>query len=433
MQTGTSLQEIFEADANRRIAERLPMAGFAFALVLGLAWIFEHRSFPERDRVYALLYGIELLIIALGAWLVRPHRMQDRARVVAIVATTALVVCITLYHIIVRSSGDVLALALLYVLVGSMVAIPWGWKGQVFVSAAAVGGFVLTLALGARPLIPPSMHLLGLVTMGVLVVLGAGFLESQRQALYQQAAELRHSNQALAHANEALKQANAAKNEFLASVSHELRTPLNIITGYVDLLGDGTFGPLPPEAKDTVDRIARTCRTLVFLISDLLDLSRIEAGRLTIKTTRVALDPLFAEMRSYVEPRIADKPIRFEVAACPGLFVLADRHRLEQILLNLLSNAAKFTERGTIGLRAEPGPNGRVHILVEDTGPGIRTEELPHLFEPFRQGSAGQQAGGVGIGLALSARLATAMQGELTVTSTVGVGSTFVVSLPAAA
>lgn len=426
------MQEILEADTHRRIAERLPVVGLTFALVLGVAWIFEHQSFPERDLVYGVLYGIELAVLALAAWLLRPHRLQHRAPIVATATGTALVVCVCLYHIIVRSSGDVLALALLYIMVGSMVSIPWGWKAQAFVSASAVGGFTVTLASGARPLIPVSMHMVGLISMAVLVVLGAWFLERQRRVLIQQATELRESNRALAIANEALKQANAAKNEFLASVSHELRTPLNIIIGYVDLLLDGTFGPLSQEAAQTVERIARTGRTLVFLISDLLDLSRIEAGRLTVKTTRVELEPLFEEMKLYVEPRISDKPLNFEVGPCPGLFVQADPHRLEQVLLNLLSNATKFTEKGTIRLRAEPGSNGRVHILVEDTGPGIRPEELPHLFEPFRQGLAGQRAGGVGIGLALAARLATAMQGELTVTSTVGVGSTFVLSLPVA-
>ncbi len=422
----------YMADVNRRVAERLPATALAFAAVLGLAWVFEHRAFPERDRVYAILYGVELAVLAAAGWLVRPHRFQNHARLVATVAAVALIACISAYHIIVRSTGDVLALALLYVLVGSMVSMPWGWRAQSFVSGAGVAGFGLALAAGAQPLVPASMHLLGLVAMGILTVLGAAFLDHQRQALYLQAAELRRSNEALEEANRALQQANAAKNEFLASVSHELRTPLNILTGYVDLLAEGEFGPLSAEARDAVERIARTSRTLVFLIADLLDLSRIEAGKLAIKTSRVALDPIFQEMRTFIEPRLSGKPVRFEVSPAGDLFVRADPHRLEQILLNLLSNAAKFTERGQITLSAQTGHNGQVQIFVRDTGPGIRAEELPHLFEPFRQGAAGQQAGGVGIGLALSARLATAMGGELTVESTLGVGSTFILSLPAA-
>lgn len=120
------MQEILEADTHRRIAERLPVVGLTFALVLGVAWIFEHQSFPERDLVYGVLYGIELAVLALAAWLLRPHRLQHRAPIVATATGTALVVCVCLYHIIVRSSGDVLALALLYIMVGSMVSIPWG-------------------------------------------------------------------------------------------------------------------------------------------------------------------------------------------------------------------------------------------------------------------------------------------------------------------
>jgi signal transduction histidine kinase len=421
----------FAADRDRRIAERLPAAAVAFAGALGIAWVFEHRSFPERDFLYAVLYGLELLILAVAVWLVRTRRLQRCARPISVVAVVALIACITAYHVIVGSTGDVLVLALLYVLVGSMVAIPWGWQGQIFVSSAAVSSFAVALATGAQPVVPPGMHFLGLTTMAVLTVLGAAFLEAQRLSLFEQAAQLRRSNQALEEANRALRQANATKNEFLASVSHELRTPLNIITGYVDLLLEGAFGNLSPEATEALDRVARTSRTLVFLISDLLDLSRVEAGRLTVETTRVELDPIFEDMRAYIEPRISGKPIEFKILSS-GLAVRADRHRLEQILLNLLSNAAKFTERGEICLTARNEANGHVEILVRDTGVGISPEEMPYLFEPFRQGAAGQRAGGVGIGLALSARLAAAMGGEITVSSDLGRGSTFVVRLPAA-
>ncbi|MCX8070865.1 MAG: ATP-binding protein [Candidatus Binatia bacterium] len=429
-QTEGPVRDSFEADTQRRIAERLPIAGIAFALVIGLAWIFEHRSFPERDSVYAVFYSLELITIALSIWLVRKPKLRQRARDLASVCTVVLVALVTAYHITVRSTGDVLALALLYILVGTMVAIPWGWRGQIPVSVAATLGFVLTIAVGGQPVVPVSMHILGLVAMASLTILGAGFLDRQRWVLFQQAAELQRSNAALARANKELERANVVKNEFLASVSHELRTPLNIIMGYVDLLAEGTFGPLPDEAAEIVERLSRTSRNLVFLVSDLLDLSRIEAGQLHIELANVELEQIFDELREYVAGRLNHRPVQFIMDRPSGLTVYADRNRLQQILLNLLSNALKFTEKGSIHLYATASNEGYVEIHVEDTGIGIAPEEIPLLFEPFHQSKVGRQAGGVGIGLALSRRLATAMHGEIFAHSELGRGSRFTLRLP---
>ncbi|GIW44101.1 MAG: hypothetical protein KatS3mg077_1383 [Candidatus Binatia bacterium] len=425
-----SARDSFEADSARRIADRLPIAGIAFAVVIGIAWIFEHINFPERDRYYALFYGIELALIAAAVWRIRNPRLRKRVRAIASACTVGLVVLVTGYHIAVRSTGDVLALALLYILVGTMVALPWGARGQIPVSIAAVSGFLLTIALGAQPLVPIAMHALGLSAMALLTILGAAFLEHQRWALFQQAAELRRTNAALAKANKDLERANAIKNEFLASVSHELRTPLNIIMGYVDLLAEGAFGRLPDEASEIVERLTRTSRNLVFLVSDLLDLSRIEAGKLVVQLTEVELDPIFEEMRHYALARLQGRPVEFQVEGRPGLTVRADPNRLQQILLNLVSNATKFTQRGTIRLSAASVNDGCVDIIVKDTGVGIPPEEIPRLFEPFRQSAAGREAGGVGIGLALSARLAEAMGGQILVQSELHKGSTFTVRLP---
>ncbi len=431
MRPGQSHAELaFEADAQRRIAERVAVAGLAFAVVIGLAWVFEHRSFPERDRAYAAFYGLELLLIAVTVWALRKPAFRGHGRLLASLCTVGLVVLVTGYHVTVRSSGDVLALALLYILVGTFVAIPWGWRGQTPVSLAAVAGFLLTIGLGARPLVPVAMHLLGLSTMAVLTILGAWFLERQRWALFQQARELQRSNTALVRANRALEQANRFKNEFLANVSHELRTPLNIIMGYVDLLAEGAFGRMPDEAAEVVERLRRTSRSLVFLVSDLLDLSRIEAGRLTVELTKVDLEPVLQEVQEYVIPRLKDKPVEFIYQPPASLAVVADRNRLQQILLNLLSNAVKFTHRGWIRLYAVPtSVDGYVDIHVEDSGVGISKEDLPSLFQAFGQSKVGRDAGGFGIGLALSKRLATAMGGEIRVESELHKGSRFTVRL----
>jgi signal transduction histidine kinase len=267
--------------------------------------------------------------------------------------------------------------------------------------------------------------LLGLITISGASVAGAAFMASYRSRLMRQSTELRA-------ANAALQKANEAKNQFLASVSHELRTPLNVIVGYTDLLAEGNFGDLPGEAQRAVERVGLSSRMLTYLINDLIDLARIETGHLTINPSRVPLDSVFETMRDLMRPRVAPTNVELHVETPSDLAVFADRDRLEQILVNLLSNAVKFTEEGEITLRARIGKASAVAIEVQDTGPGIADSELPGLFEPFVQGAAGRQRGGVGIGLSVSMRLAKAMGGSLTVRSRTGEGSTFTLLLPAA-
>jgi signal transduction histidine kinase len=326
---------------------------------------------------------------------------------------------------VVHGEGEVLNMALLYLVTGTMVLVPWDWQGQLPVALSAVVFYGVAIACGVHSATPLAINLLGLGTISALAVGGAAFLAQQRRALWRQTAALRT-------ANAALEEANRTKNQFIANVSHELRTPLNVIVGYTDLLRDGEFGALSADARETLERIAQNGRNLVYLVADLLDLARIEAGRLEVRLARVELTPVFAGMRSLVEPWLSGKDVRFRTELADALGVTADRDRLEQILVNLLSNAVKFTQRGEILLRAQHTDGEAVTIEVCDTGIGIDAAELPTIFEPFAQGSGGKQAGGVGIGLSLSAALARAMGGDLTAHSEPGRGSTFVVRLPAA-
>lgn len=427
-----NVEQAFAAETNRLTAERFPIGGLAFVIVFAVAWVFEHERNPERDRMYALLYGLQTLSIAVAIFVTRSPQLRRYAKFTGALAAVVVIVLVGTYNVLVESQAEVLTMALLYIAIGTMVSFPWGWQGQLPVAVAAVLTLVAAVSLGTHTATSLSMHVLGLGTIGALSVSGAAYLQRQRFAVFRQAVELRTANQALAAANQALEDASRTKNEFLANVSHELRTPLNIILGYTDLLSDGEFGPLAPEAGDAVERIGKTCRTLVFLISDLLDLSRIEAGRLAIRPQVVELEGLFSEMRRFVEARLP-QGVSFRTAVPNGLQVTADRDRLEQILVNLLSNATKFTRQGTIELRARHLTAEQICIEVADTGVGISAGEIGTLFEPFRQGSAGKLAGGVGIGLSLSSRLATAMGGNLHATSDVGRGATFTLVLPAAA
>src|SRR6266404_3894174 len=232
--------------------------------------------------------------------------------------------------------------------------------------------------------------------------------------------------------NHALRAAAITKDEFLAGVSHELRTPVNVVLGYIDLLLDHSFGPLEPAQRDILHRITKNASNLSHLINDLIDLSRIEAGRLKIETASVDLGPLFADMRSLMDLLLAGPGVTFhaELDAHCGR-VCADPERLKQIVSNLLVNAVKFTEQGSITLRAVSASLDAVTISVIDTGIGIPESAHRAIFEPFRQvHDRSRRVPGAGIGLSISSRLARMMGGSLSVENEPERGSCFTLTLP---
>src|ERR1700682_3148027 len=229
--------------------------------------------------------------------------------------------------------------------------------------------------------------------------------------------------------------ASQAKSEFLASMSHELRTPLNAIGGYAELLAMGIRGPLNAEQAQDIARIRRSQQHLLTLIQDVLNFAKIDAGQTEYHITAVPVDEALRDTESMIAPQILAKGLHYSYKAVgKTAAVLADPEKMQQIVLNLLTNAVKFTEAGgTITLSAEPSGNC-IDIKVADTGPGIAPEKLIRIFDPFVQAERrlNQPVQGVGLGLAISQDLAQAMGGKITVESEVGDGSTFTLSLPRA-
>jgi PAS domain S-box-containing protein len=245
--------------------------------------------------------------------------------------------------------------------------------------------------------------------------------------------ERKREEEAVWKAKEA-EQANQAKSEFLSRMSHELRTPLNAILGFAQLL---EMDPLPKEQQEGVKHILKGGRHLLDLINEVLDIARIEAGRMTISLEPVPLDGVVQEAVDLITPMVAEMQIQLhaEAAHSPGRHILADRQRIKQVLLNLLSNGVKYNRQGgTVTFAFEDAPEGRLRIKVSDTGPGIPADKIDRLFIPFERLGA-EQTGipGTGLGLALSKRLVDAMGGAMGVSSTVDQGSTFWVDLPLAA
>ena len=230
---------------------------------------------------------------------------------------------------------------------------------------------------------------------------------------------------------ERTEEANRAKGRFLANVSHELRTPLNAIIGYSDLLAEQAEERSLPDFSQDLGRIRRAAEHQLSLVNDVLDLAKVEAGRLDVTVTLVDLAPFLLDLMATVEPIVRLNGNRLETKGSETAGTIrTDPTRLRQILLNLLSNAARHTTKGLVLLEVEQdGPDAI--FLVRDTGVGMSPEEVAVLFQAFSQVGSGDSRGGTGLGLEISRRLARLLGGDISVESTPGHGSTFTLRLPA--
>ncbi|HEY0016391.1 MAG TPA: PAS domain-containing sensor histidine kinase [Longimicrobium sp.] len=262
-------------------------------------------------------------------------------------------------------------------------------------------------------------------------------LETQAEEMQAINDELLERTEELDRQRAAAEEANRAKSSFLAVMSHELRTPLNAIAGYVQLLEMGIHGPVTEPQLGALDRIGRSQKHLLRLINDVLNLARIESGRVEYMLEDIQVPELLSSVMPMVEPQMQAKGLRLEVEVGVPAPVRADREKVQQILINLLSNALKFTPEGgrvMVDARVDPERPGQVYIRVTDTGIGIPPEKQTSVFEPFVQVdmSRTRRSEGTGLGLAISRDLARGMGGDLRVRSQEGVGSTFTLTLPAA-
>ena len=254
----------------------------------------------------------------------------------------------------------------------------------------------------------------------------SGAYQTLEEKVSQRTSELQAANQELARANK-------LKSEFLANVSHELRTPLSAIIGFSQILLDGIDGPVTEKQEQDISQVNKSGQSLLALINQILDLSKIEAGKMELSLERVDLPNLIGSVLDSISPLAQEKGLQIDTRFALGLpAVEADPGRLKQIVINLLSNAVKFTERGHIEIVAQP--SGRmVRIAVKDTGIGISDEAQKVIFEEFVQGdgSSTRRHGGTGLGLSIVRKLVEMHGGAIAVVSEPGVGSTFTFTVPA--
>ncbi|UFH50726.1 response regulator [Pseudomonas sp. KNUC1026] len=259
-------------------------------------------------------------------------------------------------------------------------------------------------------------------------------LAERTDALSQQRDELAAAQQELGYRAEELQRSSRYKSEFLANMSHELRTPLNSSLILSKLLSDNTHGNLTADQVKYAESIYSAGNDLLSLINDILDISKVEAGKLDVRPENLSVMRLADSLRMTFQPLAADKGLTFDItvdAATPAT-MFSDRQRVEQIIKNLLSNAVKFTDAGTVSLAISARPGEGIAFAVRDSGIGIAPDQQQAIFEAFRQadGTTSRRYGGTGLGLSISRDLATLLGGHISVSSALGQGSVFTLVLP---
>jgi signal transduction histidine kinase len=230
-----------------------------------------------------------------------------------------------------------------------------------------------------------------------------------------------------------MEELNRLKSEFLANMSHELRTPMNAIIGYTSLILDGTYGDVPDKQRQALARVDVNARNLLQLINNILDVSKVGAGRMQVYLETFLLADLLKETVETMESIARGRNLSLIASMPPDVKITTDRLKLKQILINLMGNGLKFTRQGGVTVTGSTGSDeGHVRLSVRDTGIGIKEEDIPHLFQEFKQldGSSTREFGGTGLGLAITRKLLKLLGGSIRVESEPGRGSVFTITLP---
>ena len=258
-------------------------------------------------------------------------------------------------------------------------------------------------------------------------------LQNQRleAALHERVEQLAQMNLVLDAARREAERANQEKSSFLSNMSHELRTPLNGIIGFGQILSSNKFSSGPEERQRFAQHIVTSGKHLLALVNEILDLSKIEAGKATLALSAVQLDDVLLTSHTMVAPLAQARQVTLELPAASHLVLLADKMRLTQILVNLLSNAIKYNRtNGRVSVRCSVESDIYGRVAVADSGQGLNSVQLLNIFQPFDRGGRREESEGTGLGLAISKRLIEAMHGAIGVESQPGVGSTFWIDLP---
>jgi len=405
--------------------KRLPIAVTVLVLFIGGAFPVEWYYYPEHLPTYLGTYLVEMLLCAVAY--VLAHRWRGHAQTITAAWAGAMGICIATYYPLVDADAT-LATAALICLVAAMPAImPFGVRHQASLGAVCAGALAMIMLAGTQSSLPVPYVFISLISVVSVSSVGAHAAARFRWEAFQREANLRQAHDHLRTALARAESAAEMRSRLVANVSHELRTPLNVIVGYADMLiaesGD------PATVAEAAPRIRSYAVSLEALVTELLDLSRLSSGKVELTPEDIDVQALLGEIAESACVLRRGKPVRVHVECTLGHY-RSDRMRLRQILHNLATNAIKFTDHGTITLRARAN-RGHVTFEVQDTGRGIPSQKHEEIFTAFEQISPQNGSGdGIGLGLALVRQLCDVLGGTVTVVSTEGVGSTFTVSLP---
>ncbi|MEO8604843.1 MAG: ATP-binding protein [bacterium] len=423
----SELRRRYAGETAAMVRAQLPWAAAAFLLTYAAVAVFEVQIHPERLTTYLLIYAAGALGCGAAVLLTRsPQASPRRCMTITTLLGVGLITNTTLYHVAVRGEAEVLALGNLYLAIGFLTAFPWGGWPQAVVGLTACLGLAVGIGTTVHPAVSSGILLSGMLSLGGLSVAAAAMTDRYRFSLFQARDELKA-------AKDAAESAARTRRDFVAGVSHDLRTPVNIIFGMADMALDVA---VTAEQRDFVETIKRSAGQLNALLTDLLDFSKMDAGVVDLRPRRFALRPWLATTLEPPGREAAVKGVRLcdEIAAELPDGLVGDPDRLRQVVGNLVGNAVKFTERGSVTVRLAMhahGAGATLRVEVADTGIGIAAEEVPRLFEPFAQVPATRRShAGTGLGLAICKRLVEQMGGRIGVDSHHGHGSTFWFAVP---
>ena len=405
----------------------------AFGVVVVALGAVENAAWPARFVISATC----LSIVAMGRS--RPPIARHVPAAAALATSAAMTYFAVRMHTGNVTPTHIVAFELIYVL---PLMVMQTARAHLAYSALALGQVTLAYQGLEAPEVPFVASIMALLVLGVGTSMTSLArtraeveLETNRLQLEERVDERTKQLEAEVRERRAAEtdalRASRAKSAFLATMSHELRTPLNAIIGYTELVQDELSDLEQPQLADDLDKVRGSARHLLTMVSDVLDLSRIEAGELTLTHTDVDVADIMGQLERLIATERSRSGAELRIDVEPELWVHTDPDRLLQIVVNLVTNALKFTPEGTVAVQARRS-GAHIELVVEDTGVGIAAEDLDRVFQTFVQvdGSTTRRRGGVGLGLALSKDLAQRLGGTLTARSTPGEGSIFTLRLP---
>ncbi|HQE92336.1 MAG TPA: ATP-binding protein [Anaerolineae bacterium] len=431
-------------DARRRKLLNIILAGMTFLVLAALIGVSLIHILGYQGKVTNIYLAIITgLVSFLLIYLINRYGSGWIASTLFLLLLTAILALVDDPRQVVE--GRSLFLFTIPILMASVIIRPWAS----FIAAGICGLAITIVAMFNLPDYaqgaPPIPTILGFFTVAFVAWLSARSLENAladlralnaelENRVRERTQELQKANAELTLAYEKLQELDRFKSRFLSIVSHELRTPLNAIQGFVEMLQTEVYGPISPRQSNALNRVIANAERLLSLVNDLLDQAQIEAGRFPLIMEPFVLQDLVNDMESTMRVLVESKKLYLNVHISPAVpaTLQGDRKRIHQILVNLINNALKFTQQGGIDVHFYRPDEEYWAIDVTDTGPGITKEIQTLIFEPFQQAdnSATREHAGFGLGLSIVKQLATLMGGSVSVTSEIGVGSTFTVKIP---